>query len=173
MTITRRDLLAAIGAGTALIPLELRGQKLGSLCSAELLASLYTDGSGDSATLPLDKTLNATPAWSLDLSGTWKIIRDPDNLGKDAGWYGGGPRSGAVDQSLPDPLELAFPGYDGVVWYWRSFDVANPASFDDLRIHFIGADYYAEAWLNGQYLGGNKSALLPFAFDIKKQAKAG
>ena len=178
MTITRRDILAAIGAGSALIPFELRGQHLGSFRSAELLANLYgpTDEAGNfasSATLPLDKTLNATPAWSLDLSGTWKIIRDPDNVGKNAGWYGSGPRPGAVEQQLPNPLELAFPGYDGVVWYWRSFDVANPGSFDDLRIHFGGADYYAEAWLNGQYLGGNQSALLPFAFDARKQIKTG
>ncbi len=53
------------------------------------------------------------------------------------------------------------------------FNVANPESFDDLRIHFGGADYYAEAWLNGQYLGGNQSALLPFAFDARKQLKPG
>jgi hypothetical protein len=174
MKITRRDVLAAIGAGSAMAPFSLRGQNIGSLASAELLASLFADGdSTKSASLTLDKTLNATPAWSLDLSGTWKIVRDPDNAGKNAGWYSSGPVASAIEQQLPNPLELAFPGYDGVVWYWRSFNMANPQSFDDLRIHFGGADYYAEAWLNGQYLGGNQSALLPFAFDAKKAIKPG
>jgi Glycosyl hydrolases family 2, sugar binding domain len=178
MKITRRDILAAIGAGSAIAPFGLRGQQTGSFRSAELLASLFRPAgqAADStkmSSLPLDRTLNATPAWSLDLSGTWKIIRDPDNVGKNAGWYSGGPVRGSVDQVLPNPLELAFPGYDGVVWYWRTFDVANPQSFDDMRIHFGGADYYAEAWLNGQYLGGNQSALLPFAFDATKALKAG
>jgi hypothetical protein len=178
MKITRRDILAAIGAGSALVPFSLRGQQRGAFHSAELLANLLspTDQAGNStktASLPLDKTLNATPAWILDLSGIWKIVRDPDNVGKNAGWYNSGPTAGSVDQELPNPLELAFPGYDGVVWYWRSFNMANPQSFDDLRIHFEGADYYAEAWLNGQYLGGNQSALLPFAFDAKKAFKAG
>jgi hypothetical protein len=156
----------------------MKGQQLGPFPGRALLTNLLSWAlqAGDSAStdsLPLDKTLNATPAWSLDLSGTWKIAKDPDDAGKKAAWYSSGPVPESVEQMLPNPLELAFPGYDGVVWYWRTFDMANPQSFDDLRIHFGGADYYAEAWLNGQYLGGNQSALLPFAFDAKKALKAG
>lgn len=178
MPITRRDLLVAIGAGSALmIPATLKGQQRGPLSAAGLFDLLnvtaQTGASGNSITLPLDRSLNATPAWSLDLPGAWRIARDPDNVGKSAGWYNGGPVAESVEQLLPNPLELAFPGYDGVVWYWRTFDVADPDSFDDLRIHFEGADYYAEAWLNTQYLGGNQSALLPFAFDARKAVKAG
>ena len=176
MKITRRDLLVAIGAGSAAaVPHALRGQHLGLLSSTFVDTQQATKygGSGDANTLPLDKTLNATPAWSLDLSGTWRIAKDPDNSGKDAGWFKKGPVSEAVEQKLPNPLELAFPGYDGVVWYWRTFKVTNVHSFDDLRIHFQGADYYAEAWLNGQYVGGNQSALLPFAFDVKEAIREG
>ena len=40
-------------------------------------------------------------------------------------------------------------------------------------MHFQGADYFAEAWLNGQYLGGNESALLPFAFPIQQALHPG
>ena len=42
-----------------------------------------------------------------------------------------------------------------------------------MRIHFQGADYYAEAWLNGEYLGGNESGLPPFAFDAKRALRSG
>lgn len=61
----------------------------------------------------------------------------------------------------------------GVVWYWRSFNAANLNGDDDVRLHFGGADYFTEAWLNGQYLGGNESALLPFAFSAKKALRPG
>jgi hypothetical protein len=178
MTISRRHLLGVIGAGSALaIPLSMKGQ-MGARSVAGVLADLLAGPDADAApasasTLPLDRSLNATPAWSLDLSGPWRIAKDPANAGKTAGWFSRGPVAESVDQQLPNPLELAFPGYDGVVWYWRTFDVADPKSFDDLRIHFEGADYFAEAWLNSQYIGGNQSALLPFAFDIKKAVSAG
>src|ERR1700677_1545702 len=135
MKITRRDLLAAIGAGSAAVPFTMTGQQLGPFPGRALLTNLlsWVPQAGDSTStdsLPLDKTLNATPAWSLDLSGAWRIAKDPDDAGKKAAWYSSGPIPESVEQMLPNPLELAFPGYDGVVWYWRTFDMANPQSFD-------------------------------------------
>jgi hypothetical protein len=121
----------------------------------------------------LDATLNATPAWQFSLSGAWRVAKDQDNRGKNEGWYRSGPVAAAVDQELPNPLQRAFPGYNGVAWYWRSFEVTDPQQYDDLRIHFEGADYFVEAWLNSEYVGGNESALLPFAFDIKSAIKPG
>jgi hypothetical protein len=142
-----------------------------SLCG--LIVLLCLAGTGRAEIQPLDFTLNATPAASVDLSGQWQISRDPDNLGKSKGWFRLGPVKGSVPADVPNPLELTFPGYDGVVWYWRSFEGSELAKFDDVRVHFQGADYYAEAWLNGEYLGGNESALLPFAFDAKKALRPG
>jgi hypothetical protein len=122
---------------------------------------------------PLDFTLNATPGASVSLNGQWEIARDPEDAGKGARWFEDGPVAGAVPAEVPNPLELTYPGYDGVVWYWRTFDAGDLANYDDVRIHFQGADYFTEAWLNGQYIGGNESALLPFAFGIKKALQAG
>ena len=155
MTITRRDLLAGIGSGTAMaVPFALKGQRPRPFSAVEALAGLFgpideTGHSSGGRGMLLDRTLNASPAWSLDLSGPWKIAKDPDNVGKNAGWYRAGPISESVEQMVPNPLELAFPGYDGVVWYWRTFDMAAMKGLDDVQIHFEGADYYAEAWLNG------------------------
>ena len=87
---------------------------------------------------PLDFTLNATPAASLDLSGTWQIATDDENRGKAESWFSRGPVSDAVDTDVPNPLELTFPGYDGVVWYWTTFEAGELPDYDDVRIRFGG-----------------------------------
>ena len=94
---------------------------------------------------PLVFSLNATPASSLDLSGKWHATRDPGDTGKSAEWFRRGPTPDAVPIEVPGPIEATFPGYDGVTWYCRSFETRDSQSFDDVRIHFQGADYYAEA----------------------------
>jgi hypothetical protein len=139
----------------------------------QLIISLGLVATASAAVQPLDYTLNATPAASVNLSGEWQIAKDPDNVGKATEWFRRGPIEGAVPAEVPNPLELTFPGYDGVVWYWRTFDGSELVKYDDVRIHFQGADYYAEAWLNGEHLGGNESALLPFAFDAKTALRPG
>ena len=171
MSMTRRELLWSMG-GVAAVPLTWRGS-LHPLSASGVLDTWLAADTSSNENLDLDMSLNATPAWSVDLSGAWKLARDPDNRGKREEWFTRGPVSEAIEQKLPNPLQLAFPGYNGVAWYWRSFDIANPEGFDDIRIHFEGADYFAEAWVNGQHVGSNESALLPFAFDAKAAVKAG
>lgn len=168
MTITRRELLRAMGSAS--VPLAF-SRSLHPLSASALLDTSLDPASNASS--DLDRSLNATPAWSLDLSGEWRLAKDPGNRGKGEEWFKKGPVSDAVEQKVPNPLQLAFPGYNGVVWYWRSFDVPSPEAFDDIRVRFEGADYFAEAWLNGHYLGGNESALLPFAFDARHAVKTG
>ena len=164
----RRQFFRTLGGWTA----ALEALRFGAGPSTSLL--LHAENNLDQAArLPLDFTLNATPAASVRLGGNWQIVRDPENIGKSGQWYQGGPIEGAVPAVVPNPLELTYPGYDGVVWYWRTFDAGDLAHYDDVRVHFQGADYFAEAWLNGQYLGGNESALLPFAFPIKKALQLG
>lgn len=138
-----------------------------------LVAWLAGAAMARSAVQPLDFTLNATPAAAVDLGGQWQLAKDEANEGKKAEWFLRGPIRGSVAAGVPNPLELTFPGYDGVVSYWRSFDAGDLPRYDDVRIYFQGADYFAEAWLNGRYLGGNESALLPFAFAAKQALRPG
>ena len=103
MKIGRREILAAIGTGYAsAIPLTLRAQLVPFSASGfldELLGiSAQAQALPSSDTLPLDRTLNATPTWSLSLSGAWKIARDPNNVGKSEGWYNRGPAREPVEQ---------------------------------------------------------------------------
>jgi hypothetical protein len=147
---------------------------VGALASTTLFpGTILAENSPESSTLPLDFTLNATPAAALDLSGKWAVAKDPESAGKAARWFMQPPVSGAQYADVPNPVQLTFPGYNGSIWYWKSFDSGDLTDYDDVRIHFGGADYFAEAWLNGQYLGGNESALLPFAFSVKQSLRKG
>ncbi len=177
MTITRRKLLEVLGASASTLPLSLKSSagslSLGGIVTELLEGSAKTVSAVSSQFPDLDFTLNATPAWQLDLSGTWRVAKDPDNRGKQEAWYRRMHTVSGIDQVLPNPLQRVFPRYNGVAWYWRTFAVANPGQYDDLRIYFEGADYFVEAWLNSEYVGGNESALLPFAFDAKHSIKPG
>src|SRR3954451_6733806 len=118
MTMTRREVLRGMG-GAAAVPLAWSRSLYPFSASALLNGTLdggLTEGSD------LDRSLNATPGWSLDLSGPWKLAKDPDNRGKAEEWFKSGPISDAVEQKIPNPLQLAFPSYNGVAWYWRSFE---------------------------------------------------
>ncbi|MDQ6774507.1 MAG: hypothetical protein M3024_16260 [Candidatus Dormibacteraeota bacterium] len=55
-------------------------------------------------------------------------------------------------------------------WYRRSFIV--PASFPDrATLKVASADYIADIWLNGSWLGVHEGENTPFAFDVGKQLR--
>ena len=116
-------------------------------------------------------SLHAMLRTSLD--GAWKLATDPGNTGKADKWFASGPRPGAVDSNVPGIIQQTFPGYHGVVWYWKSLDIPRVSDQEQLQITFGAADYFAEAWLNGQYLGSHEGGETPFSFDVTRQARAG
>jgi len=60
------------------------------------------------------------------LDGTWSMATDPQNVGREQGWPSA-PVPDARPIQVPGILQQLFPGYHGIVWYWREFDVpANP-----------------------------------------------
>ena len=116
-------------------------------------------------------SLRALQAGSMD--GTWKIATDPNNVGKVKGWFRAGPIPGALDCNVPGVIQQTFPGYHGVVWYWEKLDVPRTSGRERLLLKFNAADYLAEVWLNGQYIGSHEGGETPFTFDITRQAKIG
>ena len=67
---------------------------------------------------------------------------------------------------MPGALEETFPGYDGVVWYWKTFRLGEPPQQNQpVLVRFGAADYFAEVWLNGQRLGQHEGGETPFALD--------
>lgn len=58
-------------------------------------------------------------------------------------------------------------------WYRKRFLL--PANFGSkrLRLCFEATDYYADAWLNGEYLGRHEGYIDPYEYDVTKAAKPG
>src|SRR5450759_3156016 len=54
------------------------------------------------------------------LSGTWKLLPDPDNRGREARWFER-ISPGAPDAPVPGIIQQVFPKYHGVAWYWLQF----------------------------------------------------
>ncbi len=75
------------------------------------------------------------------LDGAWTIATDPRNTGREQKWSQAAPVAGARPCKVPGVLETTFPGYNGVVWYWKDFDAIPPRPKQRLLLRFHAADY--------------------------------
>ncbi|HSG34759.1 MAG TPA: glycoside hydrolase family 2 TIM barrel-domain containing protein [Sphingomonadaceae bacterium] len=129
-----------------------------------------------------------------DLDGTWTWSIDPYRDGK-AGFHGGAAGTGhrryddtdVEAASLADPLALyeydldrsatvELPSswlthapemrhYQGLVWYQKRFDAA-PGEGKRQFLRFGAANYSAEVWLNGEFVGTHEGGFTPFTFEV-------
>jgi beta-galactosidase/beta-glucuronidase len=116
----------------------------------------------------------------IDLGGMWRFRLDPEQLGEhypeqlDIPWKFD---SRWMDQAHDerDWAQLRVPScwqeegyaYNGAAWYRTRF----PAPFDPVSgkrawLRFEGVDYYADAWLNGRYLGSHEGYFSAFEFEV-------
>jgi beta-glucuronidase len=125
-------------------------------------------------------TFDWQPRPRLDLDGPWRVDRadlDPeltmatrdaslaaieDEAGErhlpafdDGGW-----ESVAVPGSVNPPPD----GEEGGAWYRRQFDVPRAWVGRSVTIRFGSANYVADVWLNGTWLGYHEGGATPFAF---------
>lgn len=101
------------------------------------------------------------------LDGEWQLAFDPENVGKREGWQHAFPKE-SEKALVPAVWELVRPNYDGVGWYRRTFD--RPAGWESRTLHlqFDAAQYFAEVWLNGVFLGSHEGGFLRFEFEVSK-----
>src|SRR5262245_37879139 len=93
----------------------------------------------------------------LTLDGTWDLI-----LGDPGGSGLAGASSRPV--TVPGLWEADVdPALDGVVWYRRTFDCADPSGWWTLR--FGAVMDVAEVYLNGVALGRHVGGFTPFEVD--------
>jgi len=108
----------------------------------------------------------------LDLSGVWEFQIDPDDTGVKDQWFLGS----------PNPRPLAVPGswneqyaeiynYTGAAWYLRKVYVPQGWRDERVFIRVGSANYYAQVWINGEFLGDHAGGHLPFAFEITDSIK--
>ncbi|MBQ7524894.1 MAG: glycoside hydrolase family 2, partial [Abditibacteriota bacterium] len=116
----------------------------------------------------------ATNVTTLDApaGGGWKIVRDPTNRGMIDRWQRAVPH-GAVDIRVPGTLQEAFPGYWGLVWYYRPLQ--NIKKRDDARylLRFRMAAYKATVYMNGVELGSHEDSEEIFTLDATDAVKDG
>ncbi|MBQ3486494.1 MAG: beta galactosidase jelly roll domain-containing protein [Clostridia bacterium] len=108
------------------------------------------------------------------LNGQWQFAFDPSNAGRREKWYRTLPATHQIE--VPFCYQSKLSGIDcqehcDVVWYERSFTV--PAGMTARRLlHFGAADYRADVWLDGQYLGSHEGGYTPFTFDVTDLTEA-
>ena len=109
-----------------------------------------------------------------DLNGKWLLAIDKDNKGRDNGWFKAIDVPNAQEVEVPCTIQQNFPGYCGVAWYWRKFNLAE-SHYPDGRclLRFWAVDYLADVWINGVYVGGHEGGEAPFILDITNAVKTG
>jgi len=127
----------------------------------------------------------------VSLNGEWHYIVDPMGVGNPGSIFGGFPKNKQtptgmelVEYDFEAAPTLKVPGdfntqkerlffYQGSVWYYRTFDL--PLADDNARhhLHFGGANYTANVFLNGKAIGEHMGGYVPFAFDVTDAVTAG
>lgn len=105
------------------------------------------------------------------LNGTWQFATDPDEIGREQGWY----EPDSVWPERTRAIEIphawqeldAHREYTGTAWYRRTIDLESLGDDRFQRsLRFGGADYETAVWVNGERVGTNRGGYLPFEFDV-------
>lgn len=122
---------------------------------------------------------------SINLASGWRVAQEPSSS----------PRGWAVDPGFDDSkwhtlsalqhLQLEFQQGDDKSWgeglremnstawvYRLKFDLPEDFTGRAIDLDFSAADYLAEVWLNGEYLGSHEGDFGPFSFPIETIAQA-
>ncbi len=107
----------------------------------------------------------------FNLENEWFIAKDESNEGKKKG-YEKAIAESAVPAFVPSIIQQFFPDYHGVAYYWCKFTPRfDKAETDRVLLKFGGADYKAEVWLNGEFLGEDEGGETPFEFEVTDKVK--
>ena len=106
-------------------------------------------------------------AWQ-NLNGEWDFAFDEENRGVRENWQNGIPKQKKIQ--VPFSYETRASGIGDaaqheVVWYQRSFSFAKKEGKRSL-LHFEGADFQTEVWVNGRAAGKHTGAYSRFSFDV-------
>ncbi len=104
------------------------------------------------------------------LDGTWKVIFDEKNEGREAKWMKSEIFAACKDQKdvqVPSCWEELNEDYEGVAFYQKKFSV--PESWNGKVIHltFGAVNYLAEVYLNDEVLGYHEGGFTPFSFNVE------
>jgi hypothetical protein len=107
------------------------------------------------------------------LNGEWRLQPDPENIGVSERWFSADAPKDALAVVVPSVWDRWIPDYDGVGWYFRTFDYAAPGPDRQVDLQFEAVDYYAEVWLNDVRLGDHEGGYTPFSFNATPHLRPG
>jgi hypothetical protein len=67
----------------------------------------------------------------------------------------------------------SFEDYQGAVWYRKHFEPAASWTGQNVKLSFLGVNYFADVWVNGVYAGGHAGGYTPFGLDVSSLLKYG
>lgn len=148
------------------------------LCTT-LISCSRDDVGGDDTTDGSTFVPETTPGAQLVAAGAleamilkdgWKVRRDPDGLGKKAGWYKTKNPTG-VDIQIPGRL-TDVDSYASEAWFSVKFDSNLEVSTDQrVYLELTGTGYMSTAWLNGIEVGSHLGSYGTYTLDVTDAMK--
>lgn len=126
--------------------------------------------------LGLLMTYSASSQSTLSLDGTWDIIFDSQNEGREAGWMRSATFEEQADKEtiqVPAAWERYKEDYEGVAFYRKQFEVPEEWEGKVVRLQFGAVNYLTEVWLNDEVVGFHEGGFTPFEFRVDEMIKAG
>jgi beta-mannosidase len=139
-----------------------------SLLHLLVCAVLLFTNSASSAQTNTAKEGACTIPCQQSLNGNWQFL--PGQLAG-SGQYIRSQRAPESDwKSIKVPANWFKEGFQvsGVGWYKREFSLPPNAHGLTTTLRFEGVDYFADVWINGQYIGAHEGYFAPFSFDISQ-----
>ena len=155
----------------ALLPLLLCGTMIPCALLAQTQTPPQKPGKGGStkSAVPLARKGRDTKV----IDGAWRFRTDPQNIGEQESWSKA-PPADAKEIAIPSLWTTqSAPGYSGVAWYWREFDVSPSWKTQTVRLRFEAVAEKSSVWLNGIKLGDHEGGATPFEFNVTKEVHAG
>ena len=122
---------------------------------------------------------SATPfrAEALDLSGEWELAPAEKGAGPpESGWrkvrVPGSVHTVWLDPSKIYTREAEWVSYKEW-WFRREFQAPENFRGRWLRLQFEATDYYADTYLNGEYLGRHEGYIDPYEYDVTRVVRTG
>ena len=107
----------------------------------------------------------------MSLDGTWSIVKDTGNIGKQMEWYRHYPDEEVADVPVPGIVQQVFHDHHGVSWYRRIFDMNHIEQGLRYFVCFDAVDYYADVYINGFLAGSHEGEEIPFEFEVSDFVK--
>ena len=112
----------------------------------------------------------------LPLDGTWQIIYDEENIGRDQHWMSNEvfvQHPKVEDIYVPAAWERFRQDYEGVAFYRKSFEVPSTWEGKIVRLQFDAVNYLTEVWINDEVVGFHEGGFTPFEFRVDEMIKTG